>query len=53
MMNAHIKLFLMGFGHTTFDDLNDNELHAYFEYAGALGYKDHVWGEVQKQVYDD
>ena len=36
-MNADIKLFLMGLGHTTFD-LNDKELCACFEYAGTLGY---------------
>ena len=37
MMNADIKLFLMGLGHTAFDDLNDKELFECFEYAGVLG----------------
>ena len=53
MMNLDIKLFLMGIGHTTFDDLNEKELHAWFEYSGMLGYKVPVWGEVQKQAYND
>ena len=53
MMNADIKLFLMGLGHKTFDDLNDKELWTCFEYAGMSGYKVLVWGEVQKQVNND
>ena len=53
MINADIKLFLMRLGHKTFDDLNDNALCEYFEYAGTLGYKVPVWGEVQKQAYND
>ena len=53
MMNSEIKLFLMGLGHTTFDDRNDKEQHTCFEYAGTSGYKGPVWGEVQKQAYND
>ena len=53
MMNSDIKLFLMGIGHTSFNDLNEKELHASFEYAGTLGYKVPVWAEVQKQAYND
>ena len=48
MMNSDIKLF-----HMLFDDLNEKELHACFEYAGTLGYKVPVWAEVQKQAYND
>jgi hypothetical protein len=53
MMNSDIKLFLMGLGYTSFDDLNDKELRACFEYAGTSGYKVPVWAEVQKQAYND
>ena len=53
MMNSDIKLFLMGLGYTSFDDLNEKELRACFEYAGTLGYKVPVWAEVQKQAYND
>ena len=35
MMNSDIKLFLMGLGHTLFDDLYEKELRACFEYAGT------------------
>lgn len=50
MMNADIKLFLMGLGYTIFDELNDKEVCACFEYAGMEGYKVPVWGEIQKQL---
>jgi hypothetical protein len=53
MMNSDIKLFLMGLGYTSFDDLNEKELRACFEYAGTSGYKVPVWAEVQKQAYND
>ena len=53
MMNSDFKLFLMGIGHASFDDLNEKELRACFEYAGMLGYKVPVWAEVQKQAYND
>jgi hypothetical protein len=53
MMNSDIKLFLMGLGYTSFDDLNEKEIRACFEYAGTSGYKVPVWGEVQKQAYND
>ena len=53
MMNSDSKLFLMGLGHTLFDDLNEKELRACFEYAGTSGYKVPVWAEVQKQAYND
>ena len=53
MMNDDIKLCLKGLGHTTFDDLNNKELHACFEYAGTMGYKVPVWGEVQNQAHND
>ena len=43
MMNSDIKLFLMGLGYTSFDDLNEKELRACFEYAGTSGYKVPVW----------
>jgi hypothetical protein len=46
MMNADIKLFLMGLGYTTFDELNAKEVCACFEYAGTEGYKVLVWGEI-------
>ena len=53
MMNSDIKLFLMGIGHTSFDNLNKKELHACFEYAGMSRYIVPVWAEVQKQTYND
>ena len=53
MMNSDIKLFLMGLGYTSFDDLNEKEVRACFEYAGTSGYKVPVWAEVQKQAYND
>ena len=53
MMNSNIKLFLMGISHMSFNDLNENELHACFEYAGTSRYKVPVWAEVQKQAYND
>ncbi len=53
MINSDIKLFLMGLGYTSFDDLNKKELRACFEYAGTSGYKVPVWAEVQKQAYND
>ena len=55
MMNSDIKLFLMGLGHTSFDDLTvtEKELRACFEYAGTSGYKVPVWADVQKQAYND
>ena len=49
MMNADIKLFLMGLGYTSFDELNVKEVRACFEYAGMEGYKVPGWGEVQNQ----
>ena len=52
MMNTDFKLFLMGMGYATFDDLNDKELHACFEYAGTLGNKFPVWEEVQNLAYN-
>ena len=48
-----IKLFLVGLGYTTFDELNAKELHTCFEYAASEGYKVPVWGEIQKQGYND
>ena len=39
MMNADIKLFLMGLGYITFDELNANQLRTCFEYAALEGYK--------------
>ena len=53
MINSDIKLFLMGLGHTTFDDLNEKELRAWFEYSGMLGYKVPVWGKVQAKAYSE
>jgi hypothetical protein len=53
MMNSDIKLFLMGIGYTSFDNLNEKELCACFEYAGTSGYKVPIWAEVQQQVYND
>jgi len=43
----------MGLGYTSFDDLNEKELRACFEYAGTSGYKVPVWADVQKQAYND
>jgi hypothetical protein len=53
MMNADIKLFLMGLVYTTFDELNAKELCACFEYAASKGYKVPVWRGIQKQGYND
>jgi hypothetical protein len=53
MMNSDIKMFSMGLGHASFDDLNEKELRACFKYAGMSGYKVPVWSEVQKQAYND
>jgi len=53
MMNADIKLFLMGLGYTTFDELNIKEVCMCFEHAGTEGYNVPVWGEIQKQGYND
>ena len=39
MMNLDIKLFLMGISHTSFDDLNEKELCACFEYGEYWGIK--------------
>jgi hypothetical protein len=44
MLNADIKLFLMGLGYTTFDELNAKELCTCFEYDASEGYKVPVWG---------
>lgn len=52
MMNADLKLFLMGLCYTTFDELNTKEVRSCFEYAGRDGFKA-VWGEIQKQGYND
>ena len=52
MMNSDIKSFLMGIGHTSLDDLNDEELRACFKYAGTSGFKVPEWGELQKQPYN-
>ena len=53
VMHSDIKLFLMGIGYMSFDNLNEKELHACFEYAGTSGNKVPVWAEVQKQAYND
>ena len=37
MMNADIKLFLMGLGYTTFDEINIKEVCMCFKYAGMEG----------------
>jgi hypothetical protein len=49
MMNADIKLFLMGLSYTMFDELNNMEVRACFEYAVMERYKVLVWGDIQKQ----
>jgi hypothetical protein len=53
MMNADIKLSLMGLGYITFDKLNAKEVCTCFEYAGTEGFKVPIWGEIQKQGYTD
>jgi hypothetical protein len=53
MMNSDIKMFLMKIGYTSFDNLNEKELRACFEYVGTLGYKVPLWAEVQNQAYND
>ena len=50
MMNLDIKLFLMGIGHTSFNDLSEKEWRACFECAGKSGYKVPVLSEVQKKA---
>ena len=50
-LNFHCKE--QGKWKPSFDDLNEKELRACFEYAGTSGYKVPVWAEVQKQAYND
>ena len=50
MMNADIKLFLMGLGYTMFDELNAKEVRSCFEYAGTEGYNVPVWGEFRSRA---
>ena len=50
MMNADIKLILMGLGYTTFDDLSDRSFVHVLSILEPWVTMLWVWGELQKQA---
>ena len=50
MMNADIKLFLMGLDFTKFDELNVKDLHTCFEYTASKDTKFECGGKFRNRA---